>query len=223
MSATAALQSPNHPGTVLWWPLGALAPRPCLRNEPAMTPDQDSEHDQRLMAAIAAGDEPALRRLMERHLARVLALAQRILGDADEADDVAQEVFTRVWRKARGFDGRRARFSTWLYRIAFNLCLDRRRGRRGEWQPLDDSLADGGPDPSEIEERRQSRQLLAAALARLPVRHRAALALHYLQELSARESAQVMGLGEKAFESLVLRARRGLREQIQTAEEARPS
>lgn len=220
MRATALLQ---NPGTLLWWPARAAAPRPCLHSTPAMTPNEDSEHDQRLMAAIAAGDEPALRRLMERHLPRVLALAQRILGDADEADDVAQEVFTRVWRKAGGFDGRRARFSTWLYRIAFNLCLDRKRARRGEWQPLDDKLADGKPGPGELEERRQGRQLLAAALAELPVRHRAALALHYLQELSARESAEVMGLGEKAFESLVLRARRGLRERLEQAEEARPT
>ena len=181
---------------------------------PAVTPNEDPELDQRLMAAVAAGEEPALRRLMERHLARVLALAQRVLGDADEADDVAQEAFTRVWRNAGSFDARRARFSTWLYRIAYNLCLDRRRGQRGQWQPLDEQLADQGPDPSEIEERRQTRAQLAGALARLPVRHRAALALHYLQELSAREAGEVMELGEKAFESLVLRARRGLREEL---------
>jgi RNA polymerase sigma-70 factor (ECF subfamily) len=182
-----------------------------------VTPNEDSEQDLLLMTAVAAGNEAALRRLMERHLARVLALAQRVLGDADEADDVAQEAFTRVWHKARSFDGERARFSTWLYRIAFNLCLDRRRGHRGEWQPLDEQLPDGGPGPGEIEERRQGRALLAAALARLPVRQRAALALHYLQELSARESGEVMGLGEKAFESLVLRARRALREELEPA------
>lgn len=184
---------------------------------PAVTPNEDSELDSRLMTAVAAGDEPALRRLMERHLARVLALAQRVLGDADEADDVAQEAFTRVWRNAHSFDGRRARFSTWLYRIAFNLCLDRRRGQGRQWQPLDEELPDGGPGPGEIEERRQSRALLAGALVRLPVRHRAALALHYLQELSAREAGAVMGLGEKAFESLVLRARRALREELEQA------
>jgi RNA polymerase sigma-70 factor (ECF subfamily) len=184
---------------------------------PPVTPNEDSQQDLLLITAVAAGDEAALRRLMERHLPRVLALAQRVLGDADEADDVAQEVFTRVWRNARGFDGNRARFGTWLYRIALNLCLDRRRGRSGRWQPLDEDLADSGPDPSEIEERRQSRSQLAGALARLPVRHRAALALHYLQELSAREAGEVMGLGEKAFESLVLRARRGLREALEQA------
>lgn len=213
MFATALLHRPDRPGTLPGWP--ASAPRPPPHHQHAMTPNEDSDQDQRLMAAVANGDEPSLRRLMDRHLPRVLALAQRILGDADEADDVAQEAFTRVWRNARGFDGRRARFGTWLYRIAFNLCLDRRRGQRGEWQPLDDSLADAGPDPSEVEELQQSRRQLAAALARLPVRHRAALALHYLQELSARESGEVMGLGEKAFESLVLRARRGLREQLE--------
>jgi len=210
MSA-AALHQPSIPLAAM-----ALPWRPPRERPPgsAVTPNEDSELDQRLMDAVAAGEEPALRRLMERHLSRVLALAQRVLGDADEADDVAQEVFTRVWRNARSFDGRRARFGTWLYRIALNLCLDRRRGQRGQWQPLDEQLPDSGPDPSEIEERRQSRAHLAGALARLPLRHRAALALHYLQELSAREAGEVMGLGEKAFESLVLRARRGLREEL---------
>jgi RNA polymerase sigma-70 factor, ECF subfamily len=211
MSA-AALHQPSLPLPAMALPWRQPLERP---PGPAVTPNEDSELDQRLMDAVAAGEEPALRRLMERHLARVLALAQRVLGDADEADDVAQEVFTRVWRTARGFDGRRARFSTWLYRIAFNLCLDRRRGQRGQWQPLDEALPDSGPDPSEIEERRQGRAQLAGAMARLPVRHRAALALHYLQELSAREAGEVMGLGEKAFESLVLRARRGLREELE--------
>lgn len=200
------------PAPVLWW----AAPARARDRDSAMTPNEDSEQDQRLMDAVAGGDEPALRRLMDRHLGRVLALAQRILGDADEADDVAQEVFTRVWSKARSFDGRRARFGTWLYRITFNLCLDRRRARRGEWQPLDEDLPDPGLDPGEAEERRQHRQLLADALAQLPLRQRGALALHYLQELSAREAGEVMGLGEKAFESLVLRARRALREQLET-------
>jgi RNA polymerase sigma-70 factor (ECF subfamily) len=184
-----------------------------------MTPTEDSEQDQRLMEAVARGDEPALRSLMDRHLGRVLALAQRVLGDADEADDVAQEVFTRVWSKARNFDSSRARFGTWLYRITFNLCLDRRRARHGEWQPLHEDLPDPGLDPGEVEELRQRRQLLAQALARLPLRQRGALALHYLQELSAREAGEVMGLREKAFESLVLRARRALREQLETIQQ----
>ena len=150
---------------VLWWrrpPADSGSHR-----EPVTTPDQEAQEDQRLMQAVAGGDEPALRRLMDRHLAKVLALAQRILGDADEADDVAQEAFTRVWRNARGFDGGRARFTTWLYRIAFNLCLDRRRARRGEWQPLHEDLADASPGPGEVEERRQLRQQLTAGLARL--------------------------------------------------------
>jgi RNA polymerase sigma-70 factor (ECF subfamily) len=209
--ALAPPRLPFRPGAMLW----CAAPAPARQRETAMTPNQDSEHDHRLMTAVAGGDEAALRQLMERHLGRVLALAQRILGDADEADDVGQEVFTRVWNKAHSFDARRARFGTWLYRITFNLCLDRRRGRRGQWQALDESLADPGPDPGEAEERRQNRQMLAAALSRLPLRQRAALVLHYLQELSARESAGVMGLNEKAFESLVLRARRALREQLE--------
>jgi len=193
------------------------APRHPLHAEAVVSSSEDADQDLRLMAAIAGGDEDALRRLMERHLARVVAVAQRILGHEEGADDVAQEAFTRVWRSAAAFDssGARAQFTTWLYKITFNLCLDRRRRRRGEWVALDEELADSAPGPGLLEERRQVRYLLAQGLAQLSLRHRAALVLHYVDELSAREAAEVMGLGEKAFESLVLRARRSLREVLE--------
>ena len=194
------------------------APRHTLHTEAAVSSSEDAQQDLRLMAAVAGGDEDALRRLMERHLGRVVGLAQRILGTPDGADDVAQEVFTRVWRNAHAFDssGQRARFTTWLYKITFNLCLDRRRRHRGEWVAIDHELPDAAPGPGQQEERRQTRLLLAQGMARLSERHRAALVLHYIDELTAREAAAVMGLGEKAFESLVLRARRSLREYLES-------
>ncbi len=216
---------PEVPWTRLLWPVLSLMPRAgrkpvsrhYLQAEAAVSSSEEAGQDLYLMAAVAGGDEDALRRLMERHLARVVGLAQRILGEPDGADDVAQEVFTRVWRNAASFDssGQRARFTTWLYKITFNLCLDRRRRHRGEWVAIDQELVDAAPGPGQLEEHRQTRQLLVQGMAQLSARHRAALVLHYIDELSAREAATVMGLSEKGFESLVLRARRSLREHLE--------
>lgn len=187
--------------------------------EASLSRTEEAADDLRLMAAIAGGDEDALRRLMARHLSRVMGLAQRILGRPEDADDVAQEVFTRVWQNAGTFDssGHRAQFTTWLYKITFNLCMDRRRRGRAEWITVDENLADTAPGPGLLEEQRQTRYLLAQGLAQLSLSHRAALVLHYVDELTAREAAEVMGLGEKGFESLVLRARRTLRQYLEPA------
>ena len=86
-----------------------------------------NESDESLMTLVAEGDQRAFRLLMGRHMGLAIRVAQRLLGDAAEADDIGQEAFLRVWKRAGSFDPKVARFTTWLYRIVLNLALDRRR------------------------------------------------------------------------------------------------
>ena len=162
------------------------------------------------MSRIARGDHGAFSELVERHMRRVVALAQNVLRNAADADEVAQDVFTRVWTQPAAFDATRARFTTWLHRVVVNRCIDRRRSTRLE--PLDAVLERESADPpvADLVHEEQRGALVREALDCLPVRQRAALALFYMQDLSQREAARAMELSDSAFESLLHRARRAL-------------
>ncbi len=163
------------------------------------------------MAAVAARDQQAFRLLAERHASRIIAVAQRILGSAAEADEIAQEVLLLVWRRPERWDPARARLATWLYRITCNLCIDRVRRRR-RFGPLDAAEDIVDPVPSAVEAMidREERARLAAALAELPPRQRAAIALFYDEELSGEQAAVALGVSVQALWSLLLRGRRSL-------------
>src|SRR5690606_21973682 len=148
-------------------------------------------------------------------LGRILALAFRMLGSRAEAEEVAQEVFLRVWQQAgawRATDG--ARLSTWLHRVAVNLCLDRLRRRRETGLEAAAEVAAADPHPGANLQRRAVADRVAAALASLPDRQRTAIVLCHYQELGNIEAAAVMEIGVEALESLLARGRRGLRERL---------
>jgi RNA polymerase sigma-70 factor (ECF subfamily) len=165
--------------------------------------------DALLLARYAGGDQAAARTLTFRHAPRVLALARRMLGDAAEAEDVAQETLLRMWRVAPDWRDE-ARLSTWLYRVASNLCVDRLRRRRDQGPEAVDDLPDGASTPLEGLETRDRAEALTAALARLPERQRLAVVLRHIEERSNIEIAEVLGLSVDAVESLLARARRTL-------------
>jgi RNA polymerase sigma-70 factor (ECF subfamily) len=170
--------------------------------------------DDDLVARVARADHEACRALVERHLGRVVAFAARVLGNPDEAEDVAQEVFTRVWTHARSWQPGRARFTTWLFRVALNLCHDRLARRREG--PLDDGDEPVDPAPAAVEhlEAADVRRIVARAIEALPERQRTALALCHYQGLGNVEAAEIMEVSVEALESLLARARRTLRERL---------
>ncbi|WP_413990978.1 RNA polymerase sigma factor [Labrys okinawensis] len=169
-----------------------------------MAPDPDEE----LVRRIGAGDEAAMRALVARKLPRLLALARRMLGDAAEAEDVAQETFVRIWRHAAGWRTERARFDTWVHRVALNLCYDRLRRRR-EWTSEDmPEIVDGAH--TEAQQHEDDSLRVERALKAIAPRQREAIVLTYYQTMSNAEAAAVMDVSTDALESLLARGRRSL-------------
>ncbi|PTB21109.1 RNA polymerase sigma-70 factor [Trinickia symbiotica] len=183
-------------------------------------PLSEEDPDAELVARVGRSDPAAARELVARKLPRVIALAQRMLGDRMEAEDVAQETFVRAWKQAPHWRPGEARFDTWLHRVALNLCYDRLRARR-ELPSADDAESATGlagaieeagePALDATLEAREEGARVRAALAALPVRQREALVLGYYQELSNIEAAGLMGITVEALESLLSRARRNMR------------
>jgi RNA polymerase sigma-70 factor (ECF subfamily) len=180
----------------------------------------EAESDEALMVLVAARDQRAFRILLARHMGRAIRVAERVIRDAAEADDIGQDAFLRVWNHARAFDPRVARFTTWLYRIVINLSLD--RTRRPAHQPIEAAaeVRSTEPEPLQRVMEDEERRVLAAALARLSERQRAAITLFHMEGLSGRDAAQAMNLSEKAFESLLTRARATLKQDLAEARES---
>jgi len=170
-----------------------------------------NDSDEDLMVRAGTGDRAACERLVERHLGRVVGLAQRMLGNRSDAEDIAQDVFLRLWSAAPRWQHGTARFSTWLHRVAMNACLDRIAKKREVTGDEVPDVADARPDPSGVVQAADLARHVNAALARLPDTQRAAVTLCHYQGLRNVEAAEVMSVSVEALESLLARARRALR------------
>jgi len=188
---------------------------------PGRSPE-DAE-DIRLMALIGAGGEGAFEQLVERHQRLVIGTVGRMLGSGSDAEDIAQQVFVRVWKNAKRYEPR-AKFTTWLLKITRNLVFNelRRRSRHPqvplqsesdeEERPLKDEQA-VAPDASLLEHELQ--QAVDAAIANLPETQRMAVVLRRYEELSYEEIAAAMDQSVSAVKSLLFRARTELRQSLQ--------
>lgn len=181
-----------------------------------------SDPDADIVRRIGAGDARAAETLVRKHLTRIHALAQRMLGDRAEAEDVAQEVFLRAWREAPKWRPGGAKFETWMHRVALNLCYDRLRRRREATDP-DAGLTTPDPAPAadEVWLARQRAMRVQAALAALPERQRAAIAMCHFEEMSQADAAAALELSVDALESLLARGRRTLRASLADMSETR--
>lgn len=177
------------------------------------------------MARLAAGHDPALNDLMERHATPVFHFLCRMLGNEEDASDLAQETFVRVFRARESFRTSE-RFSTWLYTIAANLARNQFRWRarhpnislEAETDSTGDSLSttlpSSKPNPSEAAHASERAAAVRAAVKALPDEMREAIVLCEWEELSMVEAATVAGTTPKAIESRLYRARQTLRERL---------
>jgi RNA polymerase sigma-70 factor, ECF subfamily len=172
-----------------------------------------AESDAALAARTARGDRHAYAALVKRHLPRMLALTRRTLGNEASAEDAAQETLLRLWTHAASYDASRAALTTWLMRIATNVCLDRLRKRKeDQWDDSYDQPLD--PSQQKTVEDRELAARVEAALRGLPDRQRLALVLCHYEELSMTEAAGIMETSVEAVESLLSRARRSLKQRL---------
>ena len=176
----------------------------------------DQSADEALMARIADGDRGAFSALVNRHLDRAVRTAQRVLsGDRGEAEDVAQDAFLRVWQHADRWRPEGGRFTTWFYRVVVNASIDRLR--RPRTTPIEDvpEPEDDQPNAFRTLHRAEVSKSVSAAMSELPERQRTALALCHYEGLGNIEAAEVMGITVGALESLLIRAKRQLRDRLQ--------
>lgn len=180
--------------------------------------------EQELVAAARRGDQNAFGQLVADNQAMVYSLAYRMTGHADDAEDLAQEAFLNAWRGLDKFRGQSS-FSTWLYRLTSNVCVDflRKKKRRGE---LSMTLEEDGEEerqaditderwsPQEEVERQETREAVRQGLAALSPDHREVLLLRELEGLSYREIGQRLGLEEGTVKSRIARGRLALRDYL---------
>ena len=166
--------------------------------------------DHALMHSAAKGNRLAFDLLASRYLLRLRRAALRVLGDPMAAEDVAQDALLRAWTRAATYDAKQASVSTWLHRIAVNAAIDRVRAARPT-APVPDDMHDPSPSAEQVLVQRQRSRKLAEAIATLPDRHRAAMALTYGQGRSGHEAAQALSVSTRALEGLLHRGRKLLR------------
>jgi RNA polymerase sigma-70 factor (ECF subfamily) len=167
--------------------------------------------DVELLALTAAGDQAAFAELVRSHQSRVFNMAYRFSRDRQDAEDLTQEVFLKVWKYAQTFKGKSA-FSTWLYRLAVNTCLNDRQKKKIDPEPLPllgEFAAETNAAGAEIITRERE-NLLNKALNGLPVRQKMALILANFEGKSYEEIAAVMEVSVSAVETLLFRARQNL-------------
>jgi len=171
--------------------------------------------DTMLLARIGRGDERALAELVQRHGGRIRSLALRFTGSAADAEDIVQDTFWSVWRKAGRWDARGVKVSTWIYRIALNRCIDldrRRKVRRAVGLDTVDDPVEPAPGAEHGAVVRDELKAVTADVKALPARQRAAILLASTGDVATTEIAARLGVSEGAAEQLLVRARRTLRQ-----------
>jgi RNA polymerase sigma-70 factor (ECF subfamily) len=179
--------------------------------------------DEALVAAFQGGDYSAFDRLVERWERKIFGAVYRILGSEEDARDICQEAFLKAFRGLGGFRGQ-ARFSSWLYQIALNLCRDRMRRRRGKvWISLDSAEPEdaertavaSAPSALEIVEAQDLSRTVAAAVAALPVDQREVIVLKEYQDMTFQEIAAVLGVPLSTVKTRLYRGLGQLRQRLE--------
>jgi RNA polymerase sigma-70 factor (ECF subfamily) len=186
----------------------------------------ESSGDAQVMLRVKAGDQSAFDYLVQKYRRPLVSFMYRMARNSAAAEDLAQEVFLRVYRSREGYEAS-AKFTTWLYRIATNLAVnyarDTRHQRPEATVSLDEpdsetgttlELPDGGPTAEQAMLRRERLLGIRRKVEALPERQRLAVIMHKYQQMDYKQIAEVLKLSESATKSLLFRAYETLREQL---------
>jgi len=197
-------------------PLG-LASSSVPRGEASL--ERDAERT--AIAACRRGEREAFDALVARYQRSIYRLCYRYVNNHEDANDLAQDAFLKAWRAISSFRGESA-FSTWLYRIAVNACLNHRALKRPVTQELPEALVDPRPGAQAEAERDDDARRVRAAVSQLPDRQRATLILKIYHDLTHEEVAEILGSSVGTVKANLFHAVANLRRQMGAAGDARP-
>ena len=179
----------------------------------------------RLVAMARRGDSEAFAELVDQYKGKLFHLAYRMLGNRQEAEDAVQETFMRMYEHLHRYDNRH-KFSTWIYRIATNLCIDRLRRRKAVYS-LDAGVAEGDgldgysmlpstePAADEVMILSETQRHVRKALDELPVKYKAAMALKYYQDMSLQEISDILNIPVATVKTRIHRGREYMRRKLE--------
>ena len=186
------------------------------------------DSDVSLMLEFQKGDISSFEKLVQKHKESIINIIYQFIGERDEAEDLAVEVFLRVYRAAKKYQAK-AKFTTWLYKITTNLCLNEIRkkaklqtislskpisaGEEKE-EELIEKIADAAPSPQQILEKKERNALIRKAIDSLPAKQRMATILQIYEGLSYKEISRILGCSVKSVERRLYWARTNLKERL---------
>jgi RNA polymerase sigma factor (sigma-70 family) len=186
------------------------------------SPEDSLREDSELIRSALSGEQSAFAKLLEKYRRQVYTLTMRMLGQAQDAEDAAQDAFIRAFQSLESCDPSRP-FLRWIYRIAYNLCVDRYRRRRHVTVSLDEpigedefrrELVDGTPGPDELLAMKEEQRRLNELLSALPPRYRAVVVLRHQDDLSYEEIADILNLPLGTVKARMHRAHNLLRKML---------
>jgi RNA polymerase sigma-70 factor (ECF subfamily) len=175
--------------------------------------DLAAEDDPRLLERISKGEKTAFAVLVRRHNERFYRVAYRFVASVNDAEDIVQEAFLKLWERPLMWQiDKNTAFTTWFHRVVVNLCLDHKKKKRPALMEDDTWVEDDRSSHEEAMIQQEKQRWLAGQIAALPERQRMALNLCFYEELSNQEAAEVMGVRLKALQSLLMRAKMALKD-----------
>ena len=175
----------------------------------------NKKNDSELLVLIQEGNRAAFSELVERHAKTFYRLAFRFLSSREEAEDMVQEAFLKLWQNPFLFNVKKnVKFTTWFYKVVVNMCNDGLRKKPYAPLPDNESLVEEGKNPAEVAFENAKQIALEYEISRLPAKQRTALNLCFYEEIKGAEAAEILGVSAKAVESLLMRAKTTLKKNL---------
>jgi len=181
-----------------------------------MSEEKSTLYDEHLLKLIREGDRSAFSELVRRYTKKYYSIAYRVLFSRDDAEDVVQEAFLKLWNNPGSWNSsHNVKFTTWFYRVVINLCLDYRKKNKFNASDKYNEVESHTNTQDGIVEIKRRQELLDKYMLQLPERQQIALNLCFYEGVSNKEASEIMDINLKALQSLIMRAKTNLKEKLQ--------